>query len=267
MTGDRRGGVQSVETAAGILAAMAAADGPQSLKSLAAAAGLAPAKAHRYLVSLVRGGLVEQDPASGRYALGGLALHLGLAALRRLDVVELAAAALADLGAAIDETALLAVWGNRGPVVIRWREASHPVTVNVRIGSVMPLLRSATGRVFLAYLPEAATAAMLQDELAVGADESVPDVPRSAAQSRSLAADVRERGLARVQGQMLPGVAALSAPVFQHDGSLQAVLTVLGPEPAFDVAWSGANAVALTASARALSARLGYHAPPETGGR
>ncbi len=267
MTGDRRGGVQSVETAADILAVMAAADGPQSLKSLAAAAGMAPAKAHRYLVSLVRGGLVEQEPVSGHYALGGLALNLGLAALRRLDVVELAAAALADLGAAIDETVLLAIWGNRGPVVIRWREASHPVTVNVRVGSVMPLLRSSTGRVFLAYLPEAATAEMLEAELAAGADESLADVPCSAAEARSLADDVRERGLARVQGQMLPGVAALSAPVFQHDGSLQAVLTVLGPEPAFDVSWTGANAEALTASAQALSARLGYHAAAETGVR
>lgn len=264
MTGDRRGGVQSVETAAGILAVMAAADGPQSLKSLAAAAGMAPAKAHRYLVSLVRGGLVEQDPASGHYALGGLALNLGLAALRRLDVVELAAAALADLCEAIDETVLLAIWGNRGPVVIRWREASHPVTVNVRVGSVMPLLRSSTGRVFLAYLPEAATETMLKTELAA-ADESLPDVPRNVAAARSLAADVRTRGLARVRGQMLPGVAALSAPVFQHDGSLQAVLTVLGPAPAFDVAWTGANAVALTAAAQALSARLGYHAAAETG--
>ena len=266
MTDDRRGGVRSVETAADILAVMAAADGPQNLKSLAAAAGMAPAKAHRYLVSLVRGGLVEQDPASGRYALGGLALNLGLAALRRLDVVELAATALADLGAAIDETVLLAIWGNRGPVVIRWREASHPVTVNVRVGSVMPLLRSSTGRVFLAYLPEAATGTMLEAELAA-ADESVPDVPRSVAVARSLAAEVRERGLARVRGQMLPGVAALSAPVFQHDGSLQAVLTVLGPAPAFDVAWTGANAAALTAAAQALSSRLGYHGGAETGVR
>lgn len=265
MTGDRRGGVQSVETAAGILAAMAAADGPLSLTSLAAAAGLAPAKAHRYLVSLVRGNLVEQDPVSGHYALGGLSLNLGLAALRRLDVVELAAAALSDLGATIDETVLLAIWGNRGPVVIRWREASHPVTVNVRVGSVMPLLRSSTGRVFLGYLPDTATAAILEEELATGAGRSILDVPRSTAEVRALAADVRKRGLARVRGQMLPGVAALSAPVFQHDGALQAVLTVLGAEPAFDAAWDGRNATALTSAAQALSARLGYDAARGTG--
>jgi hypothetical protein len=63
------------------------------LKDLAAAAGMSAAKAHRYLVSFQRLGLVTQDPRSTRYDLGPAALQLGLAALARLDPVRWRASA------------------------------------------------------------------------------------------------------------------------------------------------------------------------------
>ncbi len=58
---------------------------------------MSPAKAHRYLVSFLRLGVVAQDPLSGRYELGGFALQLGLARLARIDGVKLARIALAEL--------------------------------------------------------------------------------------------------------------------------------------------------------------------------
>src|SRR5437773_4510106 len=121
-----------------------------------------PAKAHRYLVSLIRAGLAEQDRESGRYRLGPLALELGLAALGAMDVLKSGAEVIADLRAAIDETVLLAIWGNKGPVVARWEESTRPVATNVRAGWVMPLANSATGRLFAAYLPPTITNPLLK---------------------------------------------------------------------------------------------------------
>lgn len=40
--------------------------------------------------SLVKEGLVQQDAASSHYALGAAALSIGIAALRRVDAVEIA---------------------------------------------------------------------------------------------------------------------------------------------------------------------------------
>ncbi len=48
-----------------------------ALKDLAREAEMSPAKAHPYLVSFSRLGLIEQDRASGHYLLGPLALQLG----------------------------------------------------------------------------------------------------------------------------------------------------------------------------------------------
>ena len=120
-------GINSLETGLRLARALGELGGAQALKDLAAAAGMPPAKAHRYLVSLIRGGLAEQERESGRYRLGPLALELGMAALRNVDVLHLGGEVITDLRNEIDETVLLAIWGNMGPVVARWEESSRPV--------------------------------------------------------------------------------------------------------------------------------------------
>src|SRR5690606_23044127 len=85
-------GTQSVETGIRLLSSLAELSllgPPPMLKILAAAAGMPPAKAHRYLVSFIRTSLVERDPVSGRYRLGAMARHIGLTAIRSLDAVRL----------------------------------------------------------------------------------------------------------------------------------------------------------------------------------
>ena len=47
----------------------------------------------------------------------------------------------------------LSVWGNHGPTVVRIEEGTGAVHVNMRVGSIMSLLGTATGRVFAAFLP------------------------------------------------------------------------------------------------------------------
>lgn len=223
---------------------------PLGLKDLAGRADMAPAKAHRYLVSLIRAGLAEQDRESGRYRLGPLALELGLAALGGMDVLKFGAEVIADLRGEIDETVLLAIWGNMGPVVARWEESTRPVATNVRAGWVMPLANSATGRLFAAYLPEAVTAPILKAEFA-----RTPEAKRGYAERLE---EIRARGLSRVQGDLLRGVASVAAPVFDHGGGIVAVIAALGPQGGFDVSWDGAIATAVKRAARALSARLGH---------
>jgi DNA-binding IclR family transcriptional regulator len=145
-------GIQSLETGGALLHALVARGGPTMLKDLAAEAGMPPAKAHRYLVSFIRLGLVEQDPVTGWYDLGSFALGLGLAALARIDAVRLAGPMMTDLAARLDTTVAAAVWGNRGPTIVRWEESTQAVIVYLRAGAVMPLLASAIGRCFAAWM-------------------------------------------------------------------------------------------------------------------
>src|SRR5262245_32420854 len=97
-----RQGVQSVEVGLRVMRQLAERPGPIALKDLAKAANMPAAKAHRYLVSLIRAGMAEQDRETGRYRLGPMALQIGLAALREIDVLKFGGEVLADLRAAID---------------------------------------------------------------------------------------------------------------------------------------------------------------------
>lgn len=258
-----RAGVQSLETGGSLLQVLVDRGGPLMLRDLAAAAAMPAAKAHRYLASFMRLGLVEQEGLSGRYGLGPFALRMGLAALGGLDAVRVATPALADLAGRLDVTAALAVWGNQGATIVRWEESRHIVTVNVRAGGVMPLLASATGRCFAAWLPPGTTSALLAAALRQ-ARAGPTGLPRTRAEAERLLAAVRTAGLARVTGELIPGIDALSAPVFDARGAVALALTVLGYAGTFDSRADGPVARELLSCTAALSRRLGG-GPPAAG--
>ena len=269
-----RQGIQSVEVAAPLLRALADAAGALPLSALAKAAGMPPAKAHRYLVSLIRVGLVQQNPQSGAYDLGALALDLGLASLGRIDAVSLADDAMASLRDTTGETVALAVWGNLGPTYIRLLQSRRPVTVNLQIGSVMPMTYTASGLCFATWLRTAESAPLIQQELASNKRNKL-DAPHSRTALQPLLDDTAAHGLARMVGHLDPAAArptgirraadlllngfnAFSAPVFDHDGQIRFALTVVGAAVHIGTAWDCPIALETRRHARALSRRLGH---------
>lgn len=253
-----RAGIQSVEVGFGLLEALSLAPGPLMLRDLAAAAGMSAAKAHRYLVSFQRLRLVAQDGVSTRYDLGPAALKLGLASLSRLDAVKLARERVAALREQIGHTLALAVWGNHGPTIVHWEESPQTITVNLRLGDVMPLLTSATGRCFAAFLSPEAIEPLLKQEVALAQRQGRSDVPASMVEVRALLDEVRGRGAARVMDTLLPGIVSFCAPVLDSDGHIVLGLVALGPAGTFDPQWDGAVERPLRDAARQLSRDLGF---------
>ena len=92
----RQIGVKSVDRRMPVKT-LAQLKGPQTLKDFSAAASLSPAKAHRYLVSLIREGLIEQSAIDGRHDFGGAAREIGRAAINRLEIMCIGAPLLVDL--------------------------------------------------------------------------------------------------------------------------------------------------------------------------
>jgi DNA-binding IclR family transcriptional regulator len=251
-------GIQSVEVGFELLQQLSLARSAMMLKDIAAAARMSPAKAHRYLVSFQRLGLVTQDEATARYDLGPGALKLGLACLERIDAVQLARVRLPALMDEIGHTLALAVWGNRGPTMVHWQEPAAAVTASLRLGDVMPLLTSATGQCFAAYKPLAAMTPLLKTEVATLARTPRRDVPRTMNEVQTLLAQVRQQGLARVVDVLIPGIAGFCAPVFEASGQMVLGMVSLGPTASFDSRWDGAVARALKAAAQQLSSDLGF---------
>jgi DNA-binding IclR family transcriptional regulator len=253
-----RAGIQSVEVGFALLDVLSKAAGPLMLRDLAAAAGMSAAKAHRYLVSFQRLELVVQDAGSTRYDLGPAALKLGLASLSRLDAVKLARERVTPLVEQVGHTLALAVWGNHGPTIVHWEESPQAVTVNLRLGDVMPLLSSATGRCFAAWVSKDAITPLLKEEIARAQKQGRADVPATLAEARALLDEVRQRGAARVVDTLLPGIVGFCAPVFDSDGHIVLGIVALGPTGTFDPAWGGAVEGPLRTAAGQLSSDLGY---------
>ena len=244
-------GIQSVEVGGALLVALAHEGRPLALKDLAQAAGMASAKAHPYLASFIKLGLVAQESEGGRYGLGPLAMQLGLISLQQYDPVRLATPAIEALAEELGQTVAIAVWGNRGPTVVRVAEAPSPVHVSMRHGTVMSLRGTASGRVFAAHLPPGEVRAALA---------LIGESQRLDAPFQALLAEVRKAGLASTQDAVVPGVSALAAPVFDQQQRIVLCLTVLAPSMGFDLHAEGRIALPLKQAAGQLSRQLGAQA-------
>ncbi|HWE76755.1 MAG TPA: IclR family transcriptional regulator [Stellaceae bacterium] len=254
MPARQRLGIQSVEIASRILAAMADALQPLPLKELARRCGMPAAKVHRYLVSLTRTKLVAQDNIDGRYSIGPASVALGLAGLHSLDAVRIASACLGDLRDDSGETAVLATWSGTGPVIIRIEESSRPVFMNVRVGSTLPLLRSAVGLVFAAYRADEEVRSLIaQERRALGRARGGPSTEERLVRTRRL-------GIGVVDGNLVPGVTALAAPIFDHRARIVASIALLGGPEHLEPRTDSPAARALKKAAAAISERLGYRA-------
>jgi len=216
-----RKGINSVEVGLRVVDTLAAAEGALALKDISDGSGLSRSQTHRYLTSLVRSGMVTQDQATGLYDLGPMALRVGLAALGRIDPIRVAEEALDRLVERIEETSMLAVWGERGPIAVRWRRGKSLIFSTVGLGTTFPLLRSTTGQLFLAYMPRAITNPLLVLESAELPADEIESIA-------GLIGKTRDRRYTSMEGHLVPGVWSASAPVFDSQNEIVAGLTIVG---------------------------------------
>ncbi|MEP5153032.1 IclR family transcriptional regulator [Planktotalea sp.] len=242
-SGDDRKGVQSVDRAFELLRVFEQSELSLSVKDISDATGMTPSQVHHYLVSLTRSGAINQRPDS-RYELGVFTLQLGLAALRRLEPVERAVQAARAFRDATGEATFIALWGSHGATTIRFFEGLQPVTVEMRAGLTMPLLGSATGHVYLTWLSEHITGTFIPEGMQ--------------AEAETIKSATKDAGLGHVHGELLPRIAALSAPVFDRDGRLAFSMTTLGWVDAIDDSLDGPLANRLREASNALSKSLGH---------
>src|SRR3546814_2362716 len=113
--------------------------------------------------------------------------------------------------------------------MIHISQASYPVHVNMRNGTVMSMPHTATGRVFVAWLPPKVAQHYMERELDDQAvvTSATPLQPSPQALQK-MVDEVRQAGLATALGNPLPGIDALSVPVFDHSGNIALALTSLG---------------------------------------
>ncbi|WP_181801200.1 IclR family transcriptional regulator [Streptomyces shenzhenensis] len=202
------------------------------LTDMAAEAGVPLPTAFRMAATLVTEGFLEQLP-DGAYRPAPKVLTLGFAALRGMDMVELAEGPLRRLAADTGQTVNLGTLsGDQVLYLIRLRN-NDLVTANIHVGSRLPAVGTSIGKVLLSCLDDAELDRRLTEESFTGAKG--PNAIRSPAELRPALATVRKRGWAVQDEELAYGLRSVAAPVRDASGSVVAAANVAVPAMGFPV--------------------------------
>ncbi len=239
--GKTQRGIQSVEVGGRLLQALADARRPLSLAELAAAAQMAPAQAHTYLVSLTRLGLIKRDHLDGRYEPGPLSLRLGMLHLDHEPAYRAAVPRVQALAATIGCNVAISLPTAQGPTIVHYAPAGMSLHVNLHVGTVMALAATATGRVYCAFQ----RASHWQPIWRSQQPSALTDALHDFAASLDI---IRERGMEYSIDAPSPAVSSLAMPLIGADGTLRLVLTAIGSTGTIDVDAQGPVARAMRAA-------------------
>ena len=242
-------GVGTLDRAVAVLDAVER--GARSLAEVVAATGLSRTTAHRLLKSLQTHGFVS-DHRGGGYRLGSRLLRLAAASLRELSLQAVGHATLERLATTTGESAQLFVAGADGQrICVDAVQSSSELRTIVPIGSTLPITVGSAGKVFMAWMAEAA-----REDLVRRAEPFTDATPTGDRLRRQLST-ARRRGWASSAGEREEGVGSVSAPVMGGDGEPVAVVSISGPTTRVSPAGAKRYAPAVTAAAREIERALG----------
>lgn len=204
----------------------------------------------RLVQNLVREGFLDRD--GGEYRVGLAMTRWALSATAGLDIVQASRPVLLQLRAETQESAVLYLRWRNARTVAATAKSTMAVSRVLEVGTVIPIHLGSGGKVFLAY----------DDAALADLRENAPD----AALPAGLVEDVRRRGWWATFEEREREVSSVSAPVFDRDGRICAVLGIVAPisrlnERTVDPLYSRP----VVRAAAELSERLGFLTVPSRG--
>lgn len=225
-----------------------------SLPDLAELVGLNKTTAYRLLTALESEGLVVRDGINDTYRLGPEAIALGGRAMRANSLRVVSQAELEQLARQTGETAMIEVLSEGKVLTLAEVSGPHLVGATPFVGSHWPLHATSTGKVILAYLPQAERETLLAYPLEAF-------TPRTLTQPEALQAElvrVREQGFAVGDQELEIGYVSVATPVHNYEGRVIAAVSVGGPSTRLPQERIEEMVALLKPVAARISERLGY---------
>jgi len=197
-----------------------------SIREVSRHLGYTPATVQKQISALKSQGYVVQDQLTDRYHLGPDAINLGLIALSRLEVRQIARPHLEALSTESGETAFLAIARGDHAVYVDKVVSDHPIRMDASLGIGRPYNCTAVGKVLLVDL-EREDIEILAEEgvFEKRTENSIVDVDKLLNEIE----EIRERGWAHDNEEFDLSVNCIAAPIYNHDSEIIAALTVSGP--------------------------------------
>ena len=189
-----------------------------SATTVASELGMNTATAHRFLLTL------EETGALGSHRRGYFHLGLATAELGRMTELTNPLSArlqplISTLAEEIRESVMVCRLGRLGPTCIAVAAADRPITVNISVGTVLPIAATAQGKIWLAYMGAGERETWCSDH----------EIPPEEELLR-----IRSQGFARNRGENEPDIAALAVPIMDENGKVALTLSTFGMLSRFD---------------------------------
>ncbi|WP_328415137.1 IclR family transcriptional regulator [Micromonospora sp. NBC_00389] len=230
---------------------------PQTLgvSTIARELELPKAVAHRILKELVGDGFLSFDEETKQYRLGPGALAVGLAALRALNVPDIARRYMVRLVRATGETATLSMRQGWSRVYVDQVLSPHEVRMSVSLGTSHSLHSGSSSKAILAALPDTEVEDYLDNHrLEQVTAATITSVDRL----RAEIAHIRQQGYAVSLGERQSGAGSVAAAVLYSTGQVFGSLSLCGPQDRFDARACAAHGALVAEAAGEISAEIGF---------
>lgn len=200
-----------------------------SVAELSQALGLHRSIVYRILRTFEQRGVVTRSNTGGRYRLGLKLVELANVVLASMDLRQVARPAMERLVRETGEAAFLTVVSEDESVCIEKVDSPQPIRAMLTIGDRSPLYAGASNKLLLAYLP----ADTIDELIARGLQPITPRTITDPIPLKQSLAKIRQQGWAYTVGELTPGAAAISVPLWDSNGTVVAALSIAGPASRF----------------------------------
>jgi IclR family KDG regulon transcriptional repressor len=247
--------IQALDRAAAILNCFDVNDPELNVRDVGERTGLHKSTAHRILMALQHNGLVEQNPASGRYHLGLQLVKLGEHAVARLDLRVIARPFIVELAARTKRTVHLAVMDGDQVVILDRVDGPDASSTPSFPGRLFPAHCTSLGKAMLADLDER------ELRRVIGNRSLKRFTPKTITRVDALVEDlhgIAKRGYATADQEMGMGLITVGAAIRNHAGTIMGAISIAGPSTQLRGAILAAMGEDVKKAAALIATRLGY---------
>jgi len=247
--------VRAVERALQILGCFDDEHPERGISDIAQAVGLHKATAHRIVTTLVNYGFLERLADEQKYKLGLELPNLGSKVLRHMDLRREAHMYMKQLVEEWDETCDLSLFDQGKIFYIEVIRGNRALTISAAVGQRLSAHATASGKLFLAYLPANELDAILSKPLDAHTEKTIISPDKLRVQLEK----IRNQGYAVDCEEYEPGVCAVATPIFNRGGQVIAALGCPSPITRMTPERISEIAEAYKKAAKAISNRMGYN--------
>lgn len=246
--------VRAVERALQILSAFDDEHPERGVSDIAELMGLHKATTHRIIMTLLNCGYLERTADGDKYRLGLKLAAAGLRVVQRLDFRREALPYMRQLTDKFGENCDLGVYDQGEVFGVEVVPGNQAVMIAARVGFRLPMHCSASGKVFLAFLPDSERDRLLSQPLKAHTANTITSV----SELRRHLAEVQKQGYAIDNGELEVQILAIAVPIRNRDGEIIAAMSIPGPTSRMTKARVAELAAALLDASAAISARMGW---------